>query len=322
MVAVAVEDLHTIMVVRLAGSRGSYGRRRPRWLVVGVSVLLAFAGAACAPSSPPPPTPTTGPTDATVTPTPDRPTTPASTPTPAPTPPTPPPPPAPAPPPPPPAPPPPGVVPSAWLGIDVERLPTSEPVVALTFDGGSSDTAVASILAVLDRYDAPATFFVTGDFARTYPRSLGAIAAAGHAVGNHSDTHRHYPGLRDVEIRADLAAAEASITAVTGRPARPLFRFPYGDRTAADIAVVNAAGYVPVRWTVDTLGWKGTGGGMDADAVVERVLGTAVPGQIVLMHVGANPDDGTTLDADALPGIIDGLRGRGYTFVDLAGFPY
>ncbi len=32
------------------------------------------------------------------------------------------------------------------------------------------------------------------------------------------------------------------------------------------------------------------------------------------MHVGANPDDGTTLDADALPGVIAGLRGAGYGF--------
>ncbi|RIK12071.1 MAG: polysaccharide deacetylase, partial [Acidobacteria bacterium] len=36
----------------------------------------------------------------------------------------------------------------------------------------------------------------------------------------------------------------------------------------------------------------------------------------VLMHVGTNPDDGTTLDADALPAIIDGLRTRSYSFVD------
>ena len=33
------------------------------------------------------------------------------------------------------------------------------------------------------------------------------------------------------------------------------------------------------------------------------------------MHVGSNPNDGTTLDADALPCIIEGLRSRGYGFV-------
>jgi hypothetical protein len=32
------------------------------------------------------------------------------------------------------------------------------------------------------------------------------------------------------------------------------------------------------------------------------------------MHVGANPDDGTTLDADALPQVIAGYRQAGYGF--------
>ena len=50
---------------------------------------------------------------------------------------------------------------------------------------------------------------------------------------------------------------------------------------------------------------------------ITRVLGAARPGEIVLMHVGANPDDGTTLDAAALPSVISGLRARGYGFVTL-----
>jgi peptidoglycan-N-acetylglucosamine deacetylase len=96
-----------------------------------------------------------------------------------------------------------------------------------------------------------------------------------------------------------------------------LFRFPFGDTTPLDIAVVNDLGYVCVRWTVDTLGWKGTSGGMDAAQVLDRVVQAATPGEIVLLHVGANPDDGSTLDADALPSVIRELRARGYTFVTL-----
>jgi peptidoglycan/xylan/chitin deacetylase (PgdA/CDA1 family) len=56
----------------------------------------------------------------------------------------------------------------------------------LTFDGGASNTAVASILATLRSAGVPATFFVTGQFARAYPDSVRAMAAAGHPVGNHS----------------------------------------------------------------------------------------------------------------------------------------
>ena len=74
---------------------------------------------------------------------------------------------------------------------------------------------------------------------------------------------------------------------------------------------------MPFRWTVDSLGWKGTSGGMSVDAVHDRVLAAARPGAIVLMHVGANPTDGTTLDADALPAVIRDLRAAGYRFVTL-----
>lgn len=208
-------------------------------------------------------------------------------------------------------------IPEALLGVDWEALPTQERVVALTFDGGASDAGLAAILATLAAEQVPATFFVTGDFARRYPMSVAQIGAAGHLVANHSDSHEHYPALTDVEIAADLAAAQEAIVAAGAVPARPWFRFPYGDRTAADVRAVNAAGFVPVRWTVDTLGWKGTGGGVSAATVVDRVLAAALPGEIVLMHCGANPDDGTTLDADALPAVIDGLRSAGYGFVTL-----
>jgi peptidoglycan/xylan/chitin deacetylase (PgdA/CDA1 family) len=205
-------------------------------------------------------------------------------------------------------------VPAALLGTDWERIPTDGRVVALTFDGGSSDSAVTSILSTLAREHVSATFFVTGDFARRYPGQVAAITSAGHRVGNHSDSHEHYPALTDAEIAGDLADAEAAIVAAGARAA-PWFRFPYGRRTSADIRAVNAAGYVPVRWTVDTLGWKGTSGGQTTATVVQRTLGAAQPGEIVLMHVGANPDDGTTLDADALPEVIAGLRAAGYGFV-------
>jgi peptidoglycan/xylan/chitin deacetylase (PgdA/CDA1 family) len=74
---------------------------------------------------------------------------------------------------------------------------------------------------------------------------------------------------------------------------------------------------VPVRWTVDTLGWEGTAGHITAAVVTSRVLGAAQPGEIVLMHVGSNPDDHTTFDADALPAVISELRAQGYSFVTL-----
>jgi peptidoglycan/xylan/chitin deacetylase (PgdA/CDA1 family) len=202
--------------------------------------------------------------------------------------------------------------------MDVEVFETDRRVVALTFDGGASDAAVQDILGALADEGVPATFFVTGQFARTYPDQVRSIAAAGHPVGNHSDTHPHFPQETNEEIRAELSTADASISALTGVATAPLFRFPFGDRTPLDIEVVNLAGYVPIRWTVDTLGWQGTVEGISTAVVRQRILDTLRPGQVVLMHVGAHPDDGSTLDADALPGVIDDLQARGYGFVTVS----
>jgi peptidoglycan/xylan/chitin deacetylase (PgdA/CDA1 family) len=208
-------------------------------------------------------------------------------------------------------------VPANLLGRVITLLPTSAKVVALTFDGGASDIGVPSILSTLAESDVKATFFVTGDFARRYPERVRAMAAAGHRVGNHSDTHPDFTTLTAARQVGQVERAEATIGDVVGSSTRPWFRFPFGASNPAAIDTVNRQGYSGIGWTVDTLGWKGTSGGQTVDSVVDRVRTTTRAGQIILMHVGANPDDGTTLDADALPRIIEDLRAQGYRFVTL-----
>jgi peptidoglycan-N-acetylglucosamine deacetylase len=74
---------------------------------------------------------------------------------------------------------------------------------------------------------------------------------------------------------------------------------------------VGRLGYrYDVLWTVDSLGWKG----IPVDQIVARCLEGAVPGAILLFHVGSASADGA-----ALPAIIDGLRAQGYGFDTVAG---
>jgi peptidoglycan/xylan/chitin deacetylase (PgdA/CDA1 family) len=203
------------------------------------------------------------------------------------------------------------------VGAVVTRIPTSQKVVALTFDAGANGDGVPSILATLRAQHVPASFYLTGDFVRAHPALARQLAAYGR-VGNHTDNHLHLTTLPDTTVRAEVSAGASAITTVTGHSPGPLFRFPFGEYTAHTLSLVNAMGYVAVGWTVDSLGWKGTSGGLSADAVVARVVGARTPGEIVLMHVGSNPEDHTTLDADALPRVISQLRSSGYSFVTLS----
>jgi peptidoglycan-N-acetylglucosamine deacetylase len=206
-----------------------------------------------------------------------------------------------------------------WLrGTEWSHVPTGSRLVALTFDGGSNADGAASIVRTLRREGIRGTFFLTGRWVRLYPAQARAIAAR-YPVGDHSDTHPHLPELSDSEVLAELRGAQRSIRQITGVDPRPMFRFPYGSSDARTLRLVNDAGYMSVRWTVDTLGWEGRSAGITVDSIVARVVAGLSPGEIVLMHLGSAPD-GSTLDADALPRVIAAIRSHGYGFVTVRRF--
>ena len=209
-------------------------------------------------------------------------------------------------------------LPPSLVATEWQVLPTARKVVALTFDCGANADGVPAILRTLAQAHAPATFFLTGRWAATFPELAHTIGER-YSIGNHTNSHPDLTTLSNAAARSELERAERAIRARTGRDPRPLFRFPYGARDARTIALVNDLGYGSIRWTVDTLGWKGVGGKQTAASVRARVLSALRAGAIILMHVGSAPD-GSTLDADALPSIIASIRARGYRLVDVAAF--
>ncbi len=205
---------------------------------------------------------------------------------------------------------------AGFAGTDIMRLPTTSRVVALTFDAGANADAIPEILATLRSQKIPATFFLTGAWARAFPAQAREVGTL-FPIGNHTNTHLDLPQLSSAQVASQVTDAQVSISSITGRDPRPLFRFPFGSRDARTRTVVNGLGYVSVLWTVDTLGWEGTGGGQTTSTVTARVLAHLQPGEIVLMHVGSNPKDHSTLDGDALRNLIDAIKTAGYGFVTI-----
>ena len=204
-------------------------------------------------------------------------------------------------------------VPAGLAGTEWEALPTPRKVVALTFDAGANADGVPKILATLASNRVAGTFFLTGTWVEDFPAQTAQIGMA-FPVGNHSYSHPDLTTLTDAQVRDQITRAATLIKSVTAQDPRPLFRFPFGARDARTIGIANSLSYGSIRWTVDTLGWKGTSGGQTVQTVVNRVIAGLRPGAIILMHVGSNPQDHSTLDADALPTLINQLRARGYTF--------
>src|SRR5260370_42177000 len=73
------------------------------------------------------------------------------------------------------------------LDPSVHKGVSTRPAIALTFDDGPSEST-PELLKILAAYGAPATFFQCGMNVRRLPQVAREVAAAGHEIGNHTDT--------------------------------------------------------------------------------------------------------------------------------------
>ncbi len=200
-----------------------------------------------------------------------------------------------------------------WRGKEVSQIKTDRKVIALTFDGGANADGAERILEILKENDIEGTFFLTGKFIEKFPNETKMIVDSGGDIRNHSYSHPYFTKLTDKEIKVELEKTETELSRLNA-VFEPFFRFPYGDRNKETISAINDKNYISIRWTVDSLGWKGSSGGMTKETVRNRVLSKAAPGAIILMHLGTNPDDKTQLDSEALQEIISELKQQGYEF--------
>jgi len=192
--------------------------------------------------------------------------------------------------------------------VEVTRGNTSANRVALTFDAGSGAEHTPAILDALAAAGVKATFFITGQFAQSYPDMVRRMAADGHEFGNHSYTHPRFTDISDADIRSQIARTEAKVVELTGISTVPYFRFPYGARNARVTRQVNDLGYMSIYWTLDTLDWMPE---KTCGQIRSRVMSNVCPGAIVLMHCNS-PQEGQVLGS-----IIEDLRTAGYEVMTL-----
>lgn len=190
----------------------------------------------------------------------------------------------------------------------VER---DDKAVSLTFDAGWGNEDTDELIEILGSHNIRATFFVVGDWADKYPESVKALHDAGHEVMSHSNTHSHYPQLSREKMIEDVNLCADKIEAITG--VRPiLFRAPYGDYNDSVVGAMRDAGFFTIQWDVDSLDWKNPG----VEVIQKRVLDKVNPGSIILLHNAAEQTPA------ALPGIIEALERRGYTFLPVSELIY
>jgi len=173
------------------------------------------------------------------------------------------------------------VAPSAQLfGPTIRR--TGDPLtIALTFDDGPNPAATSPLLDLLDRHRVQATFFLIGAWVREQPSLANDIAARGHVVGNHTDSHPALALLSAERIRQELERCDDSIQAATSKKPRWM-RPPFGYRSLLlDRIIRRRGGAGVVMWSASARDWKP----QRTERVIER-LRRAQGGDIVLLHDG------------------------------------
>jgi peptidoglycan-N-acetylglucosamine deacetylase len=189
----------------------------------------------------------------------------------------------------------------------VYRVPTTQPLVALSFDDGPHPTFTPQVLEILEEAGAKATFFLIGERALRHPDLVARIKREGHEVGNHYFRDGSTLSHSDGDFLEYLERTEKAIGIAE---TRKLFRPPGGVAWPGQLERARSRGYTcvlgsayphdPVHPPVWYIRWL--------------TAKNLAPGAIVILHDGISD---ATRAIEALPDILAAGRSKGLRFVSI-----
>ena len=196
-----------------------------------------------------------------------------------------------------------------------ESVSPGEKTIYLTFDDGPGPYTDA-LLNVLSRYNAKATFFVTGLNGK-YEDCIGRAYREGHSIGVHSLTHNYYEIYESEEaFFNDFNAMQEIIYSQTGAYT-DLCRFPGGSSNT--VSSFNSGIMSRLSYALESMGYQyfdwnvssgDAGGTTDTDEVAANVI-NGIAGRhwaVVLQH------DIKDYSVGAVEQILIWGLNNGYTF--------
>lgn len=194
---------------------------------------------------------------------------------------------------------------STYSELPIYSVDTKKPLLALSFDSAWGTEDLPDILNILAQHHAPATFFVTGEWAKKNPEAIKSIDAAGHEIANHGASHKHMPTLSREEMISEIQSCHNIVYSILKKN-MTLFRAPYSDWNDEVVEAAHSLGYMSINMSVDSLDWKDYGTQSIIRTVCEHK--NLENGSIILLHNGA------TYTKDALDTLLTNLEKQGYSF--------
>jgi peptidoglycan/xylan/chitin deacetylase (PgdA/CDA1 family) len=170
--------------------------------------------------------------------------------------------------------------------------------IALTFDDGPSEYT-ESLLDVLRAHnDTKVTFFLLGQNVELQPAMVRKIHAAGHAIGNHSYSHKGLHLLDAVDVTRELVECNDAIKRALHTTVMPLgiFRAPYGNADGHVLSVASSLGLRTIHWSAGSNDHLSDSPGRpkSADNIVNDLsaeINSRQQGEIILLHDGYPPHE-------------------------------
>jgi cellulose synthase/poly-beta-1,6-N-acetylglucosamine synthase-like glycosyltransferase/peptidoglycan/xylan/chitin deacetylase (PgdA/CDA1 family) len=203
--------------------------------------------------------------------------------------------------------------------------------VAITFDDGPDPQWTPTILDVLKREHATATFFLIGRQAETYNGLTERIYNEGHEIGNHTYSHPDISNLSPffVELELNLTerlfASRLGIRTLLFRPPYSIDADPDTEDEVRPLEISEKKGYLTIGDGDDPNDWRETPTERKSAEEIARYVLTHLPtceagdtracGSIILLHDGGGDRRETVR---ALPMIIEGIRARGLQIVSVS----
>nr|WP_321403195.1 polysaccharide deacetylase family protein [uncultured Desulfobacter sp.] len=151
--------------------------------------------------------------------------------------------------------------------------------VSLTFDDGPDSVTTPLILDILQSYQVPATFFVTGKNARSHPDLIARILAQGHTIGNHTYSHDPLIMLKSSrQLKAEIVQTQHVLGTHGIRPL--VFRPPVGIISPKLGPVLSELGMRAVNFSCRAMDQ----GNRRVSGMASKILDRVRPGDIILLH--------------------------------------
>jgi peptidoglycan-N-acetylmuramic acid deacetylase len=181
-----------------------------------------------------------------------------------------------------------------------------ESVIYLIFSASYDNGNMPRILDALKIRNIKAVFYLVGDFVRSSPELVERIIQEGHAVGNHSSTHRCLPLVSDGLLFQEIVDYHEYIKSKFNYEMH-YFMPPSGEYSEKVLALASEMGYITQFWSFAYQDYDPTVR-RGADYAFSKVIQHLHNGSFLFLHTVSYDN------ADAIDRILDTCLQKGYRF--------